>query len=105
MTMALKVGFNFEKNPGEAELIDYRKERLEQGLQALELHVQSLGGQVETKVKLFDPFKASIASTDFQGAKLPPVGGGSLNTYDAAAVQHEIDRIQEERMVTTPHTQ
>lgn len=101
--MRLQVGFNFDRNPNEAELLDYRKERLEQGLQALELHVKSLGGQVESTVKMFDPFKASIASTDFQGAKLPPVGGqAALNTYDASAVQQEIDRIQEERMVSPP---
>jgi hypothetical protein len=47
----------------------------------------------------FDPYKASIASTDFQGGKLPPVATGQINTYDASAVQQEIDRIQEERMV------
>ena len=93
-----QAGFDFSRNPNEAELLEYRRDRLDQVLQCLEIHVKNLGGQVQTAVK-FDPYKASIASTDFQGGKLPPVATGQINTYDASAVQQEIDRIQEERMV------
>ena len=42
--ITMKVGFDFSKNPNEAELIEYRRDRLDQVLQCLELHVKNLGG-------------------------------------------------------------
>lgn len=53
-------------------MIDYSKEKLEQAIEALEMHIKNQGGQVESSEK-FDPYKSSIASTNFQSTKMPSV--------------------------------
>ena len=69
-------------------MIDYSKEKLEQAIEALEMHIKNQGGQVESSER-FDPYKSSIASTNFQSTKMPSVS--NVDSYDPSAVQHKID--------------
>ena len=41
-----QLGFDFDKNPNEVELTNYRKDLLEAGIDALNQHIKNLGGQV-----------------------------------------------------------
>lgn len=58
------MGFNFERNPNEVELGEYKKDVLQDGIETLEIHIRNLGGQVESSTK-FDPYKSAISSTNF----------------------------------------
>jgi hypothetical protein len=89
------VGFDFDRNPSDVELARYDKETLHEALEALEDHIRSLGGQIDSGVK-FDPYKSTISSTNFQNGKVPVAN----DTYDPTLVQQQIDRIKEEQMRT-----
>jgi hypothetical protein len=62
------VGFEFERNTNEIELVDYKKEILTSAVTALETHIKNMGGEVDNPNK-FDPYKSSISS--ITGNKLP----------------------------------
>ena len=49
------IGFNFDTASDIVELSPYRKESLEGAQQAINAHILSLGGQVESSVK-FNPY-------------------------------------------------
>ena len=67
------------------ELSNYNKDYLQAAKDAINAHVISLGGQVDTGDK-FDPFKPAISSTTYQ--KMPVVMDKDqpLNFYDPNAV-------------------
>jgi hypothetical protein len=79
------VGFDFERNPEQIELAVYNKDHLQAAQEAINLHVMSLGGQVQTGEK-FDPFKPVISSTTY--SKVPVVSDKdqTINVYDPSAV-------------------
>lgn len=78
------------------ELIDYNKETLELGIKTLETHIMNQGGTVESDVK-FDPYKSSLSTTNYQKQKVPSYNQSAdgIDSYDPAAVQAEIDKIQQ----------
>ena len=55
------VGFNFETASDIVELSPYRKESLEGAQTAINAHILSLGGQVETNVK-FNPYESGFTA-------------------------------------------
>lgn len=97
------VGFDFDKSSETVDLNEYKKETLTDALYALELHIKNEGGQVKSDA-VFDPYKSSIATTDAKKTvqPIPASGksGGPIDTYDPTAVQSEIQKIQDERMVS-----
>jgi hypothetical protein len=67
-------------------------------MEALELHIQNQGGKIKSSA-VFDPFKSSLASTA-DSMKIPVQKSGIIDSYDPSAVQSEIDKIQNERLVS-----
>jgi hypothetical protein len=67
-------------------------------MEALELHIQNQGGKIQSSA-VFDPFKSSLASTA-DSMKIPVQKSGVVDSYDPSAVQSEIDKIQNERLVS-----
>lgn len=43
---SFQIGFNFEKTPDQAELVDYKKDVLNSAIETLELHIKNMGGKV-----------------------------------------------------------
>jgi hypothetical protein len=85
------------------EVFDFKMESIKSCMEALELHIQNQGGKIQSSA-VFDPFKSSLASTA-DSMKIPIQKSGVVDSYDPSAVQSEIDKIQNERLVSilTPH--
>ena len=47
----------------QVELTDYNKDILAAAIEAIQLHIISIGGQVENTGEKFDPYKSTISST------------------------------------------
>ncbi|TNV72829.1 hypothetical protein FGO68_gene15520 [Halteria grandinella] len=55
------------------------------------------GGKLQND-NTFDPYKSSLSSTNYQKQKVPALqDAGNLDSYDPAAVQSEIEKIQQQR--------
>ena len=85
------MGFDFG-GAEQVELADYNKDLFSTALEALQLHIMSLGGQVESGEK-FDPYKPSLSSTPGIAPRVPVQKEGPIDVYDPAAVKGEIDKL------------
>ena len=47
----------------EVEMTDYNMDILTTAIEAIQLHIISIGGQVENTGEKFDPYKSAISST------------------------------------------
>jgi hypothetical protein len=83
------------------EVFDFKMESIKSCMEALELHIQNQGGKIQSSA-VFDPFKSSLASTA-DSMKIPVQKSGVVDSYDPSAVQSEIDKIQNERLVSLLH--
>lgn len=71
-------------------------ELINEGLNSINLHVISLGGEVKSSSD-FDPTKATKLSTDAYGSKLPSLDKGEEDKYDPTKVSEMIEFIKKQR--------
>ncbi|CDW74691.1 tether containing ubx domain for glut4 [Stylonychia lemnae] len=91
------IGFDFKCNPEQIELNKYDQILLDAGMESINAHVISLGGEIESGQQ-FNPYKSVVSSTTSN--KMPVIRDGKdqINFYDPNQVNNEIQKIQNERM-------
>jgi hypothetical protein len=99
-------GWNNTCDPENLVMKGFDISSLEASIEAIDAHVMSLGGAVQSNQPAFDPYKSSVGSTErgdtsmiktAATTKQQVQGAGQVDKYDPDSINNEISRIRRER--------